>query len=166
MKEAGIKREIGLFIIDNDPSIATALRNFLEVRFGDLLSISIFSSGAEALAAIDKKTEIVVLENYLTGETGTDIRNSIKKKNRLIQVLPLGIHHETADSIEAYSRGNGRSSLFQPGKRTVLTPVYKALTYPGRKLAREFEVNEILGIVLTSILFVGIVVGLGMAFFS
>lgn len=163
---AGVRREIGLFIVDNDPSVSTTLRNFLELHFGDLLTISIFNSGAEALAAIDQKTEIIILENYLTGETGTDIRHSIKKKNRLIQVLSLGADREIIDAIEIYSTGKRRSMLFEPGKRTLLTPVYKALTYPGRKLAKEFEVSEVLAVVLTSIFFVGIVVSLWMTFFS
>jgi DNA-binding NtrC family response regulator len=166
MIRTGVRREIGLFIVDNDPSVSTTLRNFLEVRFGDLLTIAIFSSGAEALAAIDQKTEIIILENYLTGETGTDIRQSIKKKNRLIQVLSLGTDREIADAIEIYSTGQKRTILFEPGKRTFLTPVYKVLTYPGRKLAKEFEVSEILAVVVTSIFFIGIVVSLWMTFFS
>jgi DNA-binding NarL/FixJ family response regulator len=166
MSGIGVRREIGLFIVDNDPSVSTSLRNFLELQFGDLLLISIFSSGAEALAAIDQKTEIIVLENYLTGETGTDIRHSIKRKNRLIQVLSLGTDREIVDAIEIYSTGYRRTSLNEPGRRTFLSPVYKVLTYPARKLAKEFEVSEILAVVLTSIFFIGIVVSLWMAFFS
>lgn len=166
MKAAISRRDIGLFIVDNDPSIATTLRNYLELRFGPLLTISIFSSGAEALAAIDQKTEIIVLENYLLGETGTDIRHSIKKKNRQIQVFASGVDQETADAIEAYSKDDKSRLPFRLDRRKLHAPILKALTYPGRKLAKEFEVNEILGIVVTSIFFIGIVVGLSMAFLS
>lgn len=166
MNSANVRREIGLFIVHNDPAISTALRNFLEVRFGNLLTISIFSTGAEAVEAIDLKTEIIILENYLTGETGTGVRQSIKRKNRLIRVIPLGTDGEIAKEIEMYSKGNRKTLLSQHGNQTLMTPVYKALTYPGRQLAKEFNVSEILAIVLTSIVFIGIVVALWMSLFS
>jgi len=148
MEDTIVKREIGLFIINNDTSISNALRNFLQIRFGELLTISIFSSGEEALAAIDQKTEIIVLENYLKGETDTAIRNSIKNKNRFIEVIRLGTNDEMTDVIESYTRGNTKSFHFKPGNRTMFTPVFKTFTYPGRKLAKEFNINEILAITI------------------
>jgi Response regulator receiver domain len=156
--------KIGVVIIDNDPSKVTGLRNYLQIRFGKLLRISTFNTGASALADIDKNTDMVILENYLTGENGTDIRNSIKEKNHSIQVVRLGTKREVGDAVEIYNNGVQRTPSLHRAGRAFLDPVFRVVSYPARIISKEFRVNQFLGIIFTSILFLGILTALFLAF--
>lgn len=152
--------KIKLFIVVNETAVSVNLRNFLKMRFGDSLNVKTFATGVDAVNAVDNETDIVILENYLSGENGNDIWNSIKKKNKNIHLIRLGTNSEISDSIENFQNKIPRRQSSINSTRNLLRPVYSIITYPGRKIAKAFSINEFLALIITSIIFIGIAVAL------
>jgi len=93
---------LNLFIINNNPAIVIETKNYLEKRFGPTLNIFTFNTGVDALLALDPETNLVILDNYLEGENGTDIRKKVKSKNHKTQVIMQCPNDEMAIAIEVY----------------------------------------------------------------
>src|ERR1700741_888299 len=94
-----------LFIVDDNPLMVTALRNYLQTRFGASLTISTFLSGASALKEVDRNTGIVILDYVLPGENGNDILRSIKRINPKTEVIMLSSNDEIGTAIDAFRGG-------------------------------------------------------------
>lgn len=96
---------LNLFIINNDPSIVTGIKNYLDKRFGETINILTFNTGKDALLELNQNTNLVILDNYMEGENGTDIRKQIKKENHKTQVIMLCSNEDLAVAIEIYKQG-------------------------------------------------------------
>jgi DNA-binding NtrC family response regulator len=78
-----------IFIVEDDPSYANAIRHSLEVK--NYANVKIFNSGEECLAHMDMKPEIVLLDFWLGDDhkDGLEILKAIKSNNPDIQVVFL-----------------------------------------------------------------------------
>jgi two-component system, OmpR family, response regulator len=89
-----------IFIVEDDPSYASAIRHSLEAK--NYANVKIFTTGEECLANIDLKPEIVLLDFWLgdNHKNGLEVLKAIKSHNPDIQVVFLTANDklETATS--------------------------------------------------------------------
>ena len=64
---------INLFIVDDNKSMVTMLKNYLSNRFGAGIKISTFYDGEICLEKVNKQTNIVILDYFLNGKNGLEI---------------------------------------------------------------------------------------------
>ncbi|HXD94666.1 MAG TPA: response regulator, partial [Bacteroidia bacterium] len=69
---------LNLFIVDDNKSMVTALKQYLQNKFGISLVISTFNDGESCLEKIDKETHIVILDHNMQGKNGIEVLKSIK----------------------------------------------------------------------------------------
>ncbi len=150
---------LNLFIVDDNPLMVTGLRNYLDKRFNNDLSISVFYTGASLLEKVDKDTNIVILDYYLEGENGNDILKAIKIINPETKVIMLSSNEEIGIAIDCFRKGatdyvvKGRKAW-----RKVASLVYSMITYPVRIMVKEFKVRKYLAIFLLTFIITGIIV--------
>lgn len=148
-----------LFIVDDNPQVLTDLQAYLEKRFNNGLIISTFSSGAAALAAVDKTTRIVILDYHLENEDGNAVLKAIKAKNPEVQVIMHSSNEEMAVMIDSFRKGASNYIVKGRGSRKKLTAhLYQIITYPVRIIVKEFGINKYLALFLITFVAVGAVV--------
>ena len=148
---------LNLFIIDDNALIATGLSNHLIKRFGREINVTSFSSGKSALAQLTGNIHMVILDYVLEGENGNDILKSIKKISPDTEVIMLSANNEMEIAVRAYR--NGASNYIRKGHNSwniITSRIYNALTYPIRKLVKEFGINIYLAIFLCTFSVMGI----------
>lgn len=152
-----------LYIVDDSPSVAKELQQFLNNRFGQELTISIFNDGESLLKKIDVNTKIVILDYDLKGEKADQLLKSIKKINAKTEVIILSSNEDIGTAIDAFRKG-AKNYIIKGEKapRKLFSLVYKILNYPVRILVERFKISKILAIFLTYFVFIGIIVYLGM----
>ncbi|MGZ3900751.1 MAG: response regulator [Bacteroidia bacterium] len=96
---------INLFIVDDDDSMLTLVKNHLIRKFGHDVNITTFNSGEACLEHINYETHIVILDYYLNGENGLDILQLIKTINPHTEVIMLSNNEDMVAAIEAFKRG-------------------------------------------------------------
>lgn len=150
---------LNLFIVDDNSLVLSALRNYLDNRFGKDLNITTFLSGENALKKIDKDTDIVILDYHLKNENGNEVLKSIKRINSKTEVIMLTSNEEVGVAIESFRIGasdyviKGKSAL-----KSISLLVNDIITYPIRIMVREFGISKFLAIFLLTFISVGIVV--------
>ncbi len=150
---------LNLFIIDDNTLVSTTLRNYLNNRFGNVLTISTFLTGASALKEINKNTNIVILDYDLKGENGNEILKSIKSINSETEVIMFTSNDEIATAIESFR--NGASDYVIKGDKSlkkIASLINNIITYPIRIMVREFGISKLLAIFLLTFISVGLVV--------
>lgn len=96
---------INLFVVDDDESLLTLVKNHLTRKFGADVNVTTFSSGEKCLEQISYETHIVILDYYLKGENGLDILQLIKTINPHTEVIMLSNNEDMVAAIEAFKRG-------------------------------------------------------------
>lgn len=96
---------INLFVVDDDESMLTLVKNHMTRKFGADVNITTFSSGETCLEHINYETHIVILDYYLKGENGLDILQLIKTINPHTEVIMLSNNEDMTAAIEAFKRG-------------------------------------------------------------
>lgn len=96
---------INLFVVDDDESLLTLVKNHLTRKFGQDVNITTFNSGEKCLEHINYETHIVILDYYLKGENGLDILQLIKTINPHTEVIMLSNNEDMVAAIEAFKRG-------------------------------------------------------------
>jgi DNA-binding NtrC family response regulator len=143
-----------LFIVDDDLTMLSGLRNYLYGKFGNGLTISTFGSGKKALEKIDGDTNIVILDYNLKGEDGNEVLKSIKSINPKTEVIMLTSNEDIAIAIDSFRKG--ATDYIIKGKmqswRKVYSIVLEIVTYPIRLLTKEFGINKYLAIFSTTFL--------------
>jgi len=157
---------LNLFIVNNDPAIVTTLRNYLEKKFGPMFNVSVFNTGYEALEQVNQSTQVVVLDNYLVGENGTDVRKSIKKKNPYARVIMYSTNEDAVHEINRYREITPVGVGQGPGQWSqIRRPIHRFFTYPIHILVKEFGVNKFVAIFLLSFITVLAIVYISMQIF-
>jgi DNA-binding NtrC family response regulator len=134
---------LNLFIVDDTPADAESLRNYLNNRFGNNLSISTFISGADALQSVDKETGIVILDYHLIGENGNKTLEAIKAINPNTEVIMLSSNNDMGLAIDAFRKG--ASNVIIKGtnsNRKLHSIIYGIVTYPVRVMEHDWGINK------------------------
>jgi DNA-binding NtrC family response regulator len=157
-------QSLNTFIINNDPSTISKIRNHLDRKFGKLLKISTFLTGRTALQNMDANTRIVILDNCLAGESEADVKKSIKLKNPDTEVIMLSSTEEIASAIHNYCELTPDSpARSERNWKRVSRRIQKILSYPIYLLVREFGVSKFVAIFLMAWLTIGVVVAISLA---
>lgn len=152
-------QEHNLFIIDDNTLILASLRNYLTNKFGDLLKISTFVSGANAIENIDKNTSIVILDYHFENENGNDILKSIKDINPNTEVIMFTSNEEIATAIESFQKGASDFIIKDDsGWKKISSRINQIITYPIKLMVREFGISKYLAIFVLTFVSVGAVV--------
>ncbi len=96
---------INLYVVDDDDSLLTLVKNHLTRKFGQDVNVTTFNSGEACLEHINYETHIVILDYYLNGENGLDILQMIKTINPHTEVIMLSNNEDMIAAIEAFKRG-------------------------------------------------------------
>lgn len=99
-----------IFIVEDDQEQVTALSVFLNERFGNSLSISIFSTGEAAVKQIDEATRIIILDHFLNmlkrnDANGIEIMEHIKQRYPKIHVIMLSGEEQSGLAMQIIEHG-------------------------------------------------------------
>lgn len=133
---------LNLFIVDNDNFKLTALKNFLDNRFGTSVSISVFKDSGSMLKKIERYTNIVIADFSLEDEN--DILQSIKEINTRTEVVILSNHEDIALEIESFKTGSINYIIKAEKLWHKKSWMQKIVSSPNRLIQRVF-VNTKLG---------------------
>jgi two-component system OmpR family response regulator len=157
---------LNLYIVDDNISMVTALKQYLQNRFGNGVKISTFYSGDSCLKRINKDTDIVVLDYYMDGKNGLETLKSIKEINPETEVIMLSSNEDIGMAIESYKEGASEYIVKGPTAWKRLSDVINnVVTAPIRFLEREFGVSKFTAIFLMTFITIGIVVVTVLKFF-
>lgn len=147
---------INLFIVDDNYSMVTALKHFLQNKFGVSVQISTFTNGESCLEKIDKKTNIVILDYFLEGKNGLEILQSIKAINPKTKVIMLSSNEDIALAVESFRTGATNYVVKGSGSwKKVGNLVNTIITEPIRTIVREFGISKFMVIFLTTFITMG-----------
>lgn len=148
---------LNTFIINNNPTMVTQIRDHLTRRFGNVLKIYTYRSGRTALQEIDANTRIVILDNCLDGESEDDVKKSIKLKNPDTEVITLTSSEDIANAVGNYCEMTPSKRQRKQMSAQLSHRIYKIVSYPIYLLVREFGVSKFVAIFLLAWLTIGIV---------
>jgi DNA-binding NtrC family response regulator len=150
---------LNLFIVDDNTSMVTALKQYLINRFGISVQISTFSDGESCLEKVDEKTHIVILDHFMQGKNGVEILKSIKTINPKTEVIMLSSNEDMAVAIESFRAGATDYVVKGPSSWKKITKlVNHIITAPIRIIVKEFGVSKFMAIFLLTFVTMGIVV--------
>jgi DNA-binding NtrC family response regulator len=152
-------KRINLFIVDDNKSLVTALKQFLENKFGPNINISTFYDGESCLEKINQYTDIVILDHFLNGKNGLEVLKEIKEINPKTEVIMLTSNEDIALAIQSFRAGAKDYIVKGPSSWKKLTKlVHYVITAPIRIIVREFGVSKFVAIFLLTFLTMGVVV--------
>ncbi|MFL5764057.1 MAG: response regulator [Bacteroidia bacterium] len=150
---------LNLYIVDDNVSMVTALKQYLQSRFGNGLKISTFSSGESCIQRVNKDTDIVILDYYMDGKNGIETLKSIKEINPATEVIMLSSNEDIGTAIESYREGAAEYIVKGPTAwKRVSSAINNVFTAPIRFMEREFGVSKFTAIFLMTFITMGIVV--------
>jgi DNA-binding NtrC family response regulator len=150
--------DFNLFIVDDDISMLTGLRNYLSKKFGRDMTISTFSSGHSALEKINQDTNVVILDYNLKGENGNEILKSIKSINPKTEVIMLTSNEDVAVAIESFRKGATDYVIKGNEKawKKISSLILNIITYPVRAMVKEFGISKYVAMFLLVFLVMGV----------
>ncbi len=150
---------LNLFIVDDNTSMVTALKQYLQNRFGISVQISTFSDGESCLEKVDEQTHIVILDHFLEGKNGVEVLKSIKMINPKTEVIMLSSNEDMAVAIESFRAGATDYVVKGPSSWKKITKlVNHIITAPIRIIVKEFGVSKYMAIFLLTFVLMAIVV--------
>lgn len=150
---------LNLFIVDDNGSMVTGLKQYLLNRFGASLRISTFNNGESCLEKVDKETHIVILDYHMEGKNGLEILKSIKAINPKTEVIMLSGNEDVALAIETFREGATDYVVKGQGSWKKITQLVNyIITEPIRIMAREIGVSKFMAAFLLTFVTMGIVV--------
>lgn len=150
---------INLFIVDDNKLLVTALKNYLEGRFGQDITVSIFYDGESCIEKVDHETHIVILDYFMEGKNGLETLKSIKEINPKTEVIMLSGNEDIAIAIESFRVGANDYVVKGVGSWKKITKIIEHIvTAPIRILVKEFGVSKFMAIFLMTFITMGIVV--------
>lgn len=153
-----------LYILEDNIISATALKRFLNLKFGENLEITTFIDGASLLAEVDANTAIVIIDYDLKGEQSDKLLIAIKNINPKTEVIILSNNEDIGLAIETFRKG--ANSIVMKGQHThriLASRIYKIITYPAELLVSTLGINKMLALFILCVVYIGIVVYVGMA---
>ena len=152
-----------LYILEDNIISATALKRFLNLKFGENLEITTFIDGASLLAEVDANTAIVIIDYDLKGEQSNKLLIAIKNINPKTEVIILSNNEDIGLAIETFRKG--ANSIVMKGQHTnriLASRIYKIITYPAELLVSTLGINKMLALFILCVVYIGIVVYVGM----
>src|ERR1700722_475472 len=98
-------QSLNLFIVDDNTSTLSELKNYLFDRFGEGIRILTFNNSKSCLDKVDENTNIVVLKNHIKGENEKEILKSIKETNPETEVIMLTEKEDIVSAVSTYQVG-------------------------------------------------------------
>lgn len=150
---------LNLFIVDDNKSMVTSLKQYLKSRFGGSVNIRTFLSGESAIEKVDKDTHVVVLDYAMEGKDGLQTLREIKEVNPGTEVIMLSSNNDIAVVIESMREGAADYVVKGPNAwRKLSSLITYIINAPFRLMAREFPVSKFCAIFLTTFITMGAVV--------
>jgi DNA-binding NtrC family response regulator len=150
---------LNLFIVDDNKSLVTALKLYLQSKFGISLKISTFNDGESCLEKVNQDTHIVILDHFMEGKNGVEVLKSIKAINPNTEVIMLSNHADMAIAVESFRAGAIDYVVKGPSSWNRITKhVSHIITAPIRLIVKEFGVSKYMAIFLLTFVTMGIVV--------
>jgi FixJ family two-component response regulator len=104
-------------IVDDEESIRRALERLLRSA---AMSVELFSSGADFLAAISERSvDCVVLDLHMSGINGFDVQAQLTAAGSGVPVIVM-TGHDTPDSLDRALAGGAVAYLLKPVDEQVL----------------------------------------------
>ncbi len=156
---------LNLFIVDDNTSMVTGLKHYIQSRFGKGVNVSTFNSGEDCLEKVDKNTHIVILDYFMDGKNGLETLKEIKEINPKTEVIMLSSNEDIGLRIESFKVGARDYVIKGPTSWKKLTMlVNHIITTPIRIIVREFGVSKFVAIFLMTFITMGLVVALVLSF--
>jgi DNA-binding NtrC family response regulator len=153
------KQTLNLFIVDDNKSMVTVLKQYLQQKFGSNIIISTFYDGESCLEQVDSNTHMVILDHFLNGKNGLEVLKLIKEKNPLTEVIMLTSNEDIALAIESFRAGAKDYVVKGPSSWKKITDlVYAVISAPIRIIVREFGVSKFMAIFLLTFVIMAVVV--------
>jgi DNA-binding NtrC family response regulator len=150
---------LNLFIVDDNKSMVTVLKQYLVNKFGTNLVISTFNDGESCLENVNQNTHMVILDHFLNGKNGLEVLKLIKEKNPQTEVVMLTSHEDVATAIESFRAGAKDYVVKGPSSWKKITDlIYNVISAPVRIIVREFGVSKFMAIFLLTFVIMAIVV--------
>jgi DNA-binding NarL/FixJ family response regulator len=160
-------QSLNLFIVDDNMSTISELKNYLFNRFGEGIRILTFNNSKSCLEKVDEYTNIVVLKNHIKGENEAEILRSIKETNPETEVILLTEKEDIATAIKAYKVGAKAVVVKGSGVGEKIGDlIVRIFTAPIRIIQRELGLSERIAIFIMSFLTLAVVVILYFIFYS
>lgn len=149
-----LKREINLFIVDDDKLMTTDLKYHLEDKFGVNVHISTFINVESCLKRVNRKTNIVILDYFLDGTDGLEGLKLIKAISPKTEVIMLSSSDNEGLILELLRSGasdyiiKGQGSLKRVDRfvsAIIMEPIKKVV-----KIIKELKVYKFLLIMLST----------------
>lgn len=146
-----------LFIVDNDPEVTIDLKNLLETEFPDMFDYFLFHTGLSALDECNSRTDIVIINNFLTGENGTSVAEQMKKVNPNIHIVMLTSSQEILMDLEEFCERPIETIKPPIKKRSTYEALKNSrILYPFQYLGREFRARKFVFIFIVTFILVGL----------
>jgi len=94
-----------IFIVDDNYLMVTALKQYLQNKFGESVEITTFNDGENCLKMLHKEIHIVILDYLMAGKNGLETLKSIKITNPKTTVIMLSGNEDIALAIESFRAG-------------------------------------------------------------
>jgi DNA-binding NtrC family response regulator len=152
-------QSLNLFIVDDNTSTLSELKNYLFDRFGEGIRILTFNNSKSCLDKVDEYTNIVVLKNHIKGENEKEILKSIKETNPETEVIMLTEKEDIVSAVSAYQVGTKAVVVkgAEHGKK-IGDLIVRIFTAPIRIIQRELGLSERIAIFIMSFLTVMVAV--------
>ena len=151
-------QKLNLFIVDDNKSMVTVLKQYLQNKFGANIIISTFYDGESCLEKVNKDTHMVILDHFLNGKNGLEVLKLIKEKSPQTEVVMLTSHEDVATAIESFRAGAKDYVVKGPSSWKKITDiVYTIISAPVRIIVREFGVSKFMAIFLLTFVTMGVV---------
>src|SRR6185437_5362136 len=154
---------LNLFIVDDNKSLVTALKQYLHRKFGFSLKISTFNDGESWLQNVNEDTHIVILDHQREGKNWGEVVKSIKTINPKTEVIMLSGSTDFDVAVQSFKAGAVDYVVTRPRSwQKVTRLVYNILTAPIKMISKEFGISKYMAIFLLTFLTMGIVVCLAL----
>ena len=151
-----------VFVVINNVSVLTELYKFLREEFNQRFTILTFKTINDTVTHLDKKPDIVVLDNALENENISKFQELVETNNPQVKVLMLKSHQQIGIALSE-SLNESVIHLVNTKKPMKKFPslLYRLAVYPINLLTKEFRVNKFVAIFSLTFITVGIVSFLG-----
>ncbi len=146
---------LNVFVLNDNTTIADKLKGYLERRFGEKITISLFSNSQSLFTKLDKNVDLVVLDDYLydavtnTGANISELVNKIKVMSDKTEVIVLSSEAGVEEKIRTMNIG-ANNEIIIPNKHgswsKIHLTLYNIVSYPISFLMNEFKVTKFVSI--------------------
>ena len=103
-------RNYKIFLVDDDIKTLIMLKNHLEKRIGQNITVNVFAYGENCLDRLDEEPDIIVLDYFLNAIkedalSGTDILNQIVEQRPQARVVMMSGQEDMETALESIRNG-------------------------------------------------------------